>query len=56
MIQYDRSFDNVSILRFVIHPQSDPARGQLEICHKSIAQFFEKENSSCNQQLPKVKI
>ena len=52
MIQYEEIFDVDSILFFVIHPQSDPARGQAQICHNLIAYLFEKGNSPCKQDFP----
>ena len=39
MIQYDKNFDHDSILTFVINSQSDPAIGQVQLCHNLIVFF-----------------
>ena len=45
IIQTDINFDDDSILPFVVNPQSDPARGQVQFCHNLIVNLFEKGNS-----------
>ena len=56
LIQYDENFDDDSKIPFVIHPQSDPARGQVQLCHNLIANLFEKGNSTCNEEITVEKI
>ena len=56
MIQCDLNFENDSILPVVIHPPSDPVRGQVQFCHNLIESLFEKGNSPCKQEFPEVKI
>ena len=41
--------------RFVIHPQSDLTRGQVQFYHKLYVYLFEKENSSCIQEFPETR-
>ena len=41
--------------RFVIHPQSDLTRGQVQFDHKLYVYLFEKENSSCIQEFPETR-
>ena len=36
MIEYDKSFDDNSILHFIIYPQNDPAREQVQFFHNLI--------------------
>ena len=55
MIQYDDIFDVDSILSFVVLPQSDPARRQVQLCRNLIAKLFEKTSSPCKQEFPEVK-
>ena len=40
MIQYDKNFDDDSILPFAIHPQTDSARGQKQFSHNLIANAY----------------
>ena len=56
MIQYVENFDDDSTLPFVIHPQGDPARGQVQFCHILFAILFLHGNSPCLQNFPEVKI
>ena len=37
MIEYNKNFDDNSILPFFIQPQSDPAQGPVQFCHKVIS-------------------
>ena len=50
IIQYE-----VSVLPFVIHPQSNHARGQVQPCHNITASLFEKQKSPCKQEFPEKK-
>ena len=52
-IQNDISFDDDSILPFVITPQSDHARGQVQLCHNQILNSFEKGNNPYKQESKK---
>ena len=56
MIQIDENWDNDSILSVVIHPQSDPDRGWVQLCHNLTAILFEKKSSPWKQSFPEVKI
>ena len=56
MIEYNKNFNEKTILPFFIHPQVDLARGQVPFCHKSIVNFFEKRKSPCTQKFLEVKI
>ena len=56
MIQYDKNFDNNSILLFVIFPQSVPARRQVQFCHDSIPNSIEKGKNPCKQEFPEERI
>ena len=47
MIEYNKKFDDNSILPFFKKPQKDPARGQVQFCYNFFANLFEKGNSSC---------
>ena len=47
MIEYDKSFDDNSILPFFIKPLNDPFRGQVQFCHNLIVNLFEKGVSPC---------
>ena len=42
MIEYDKKFDDNSILSFFIKPLNDPSRGQVQFCHNLIVNLFEK--------------
>ena len=55
MIDYNKNFDNNSILLFSIHSQKDPARGQVQFCNNLIVNLFEKGNSPCKQEFPEKK-
>ena len=50
MIEYDKNFDNDSILPFLIHPESDSAQGQVQFCHNLIEILFEKEVADANKR------
>ena len=50
-MQYDKIFDDDSILFLVFHPQSDSAR-----IVNLIANIFDKGNSPCTQEFPEIKI
>ena len=52
MIQNDKNFADNSILLLVIHPQVDPARRQVELCHENL---FKKRISPCKQEVPDMK-
>ena len=56
LIQYEENFDDGSTLSFVIHPQNDPARGQVQFCHNLTAKSFKKGMTANNQELPEIKI
>ena len=56
LIHYDKNFKDDYILPVVIHPQTNPARGQVQFCHNLIANLFEKGNCLCKQQFPEMKI
>ena len=56
MIQNDKNFEDDSVLLFLIHPQSNPAREQVQFFHNLIANLFEKINSPCKQEIPEVKV
>ena len=55
ILKYEKIFDDDSILPSVIHPKSDPTRGQVQLCHNLIANLFEKGNSPCKQELSEIK-
>ena len=55
MIENTKNFDDNSILPFFIHPQSDPARGQVHFCHNLMVNLFEKGNSPCKQEFPQIR-
>ena len=42
MVQYEDNFDDDSTLSLVIHPQSDPAIGQVQLSHNLISNFTRK--------------
>ena len=42
MIQGENNFDDDTILAFVIHPQINHARRQVQLCHNLIAKLFKK--------------
>ena len=42
-IEYNEHFDDNLELQLFIQPQSDPARGQVQFCHKLIVNVFEKK-------------
>ena len=56
MIEYNESFDDNSILPFLIKPQNDPSRGKVQFCYNLILNLFEKLISSCKQEFPEVQI
>ena len=41
---------------FVIQPQSDPARGQVKLRHKLIANWFKKGKNPCKQEFHDKKL
>ena len=53
IVQYDDNFDNESILHFVIHSQSRPARWKVQLCHNQFANLFEKEKTHISKIFPK---
>ena len=55
-MQCNKNFDDDSILSFVIHPQNDPARGQVQFSHNLIAILFKKGNSTWTQDFPQISI
>ena len=55
MIQYDERFDGDSFLAIVIHQQSYPIKGQVQLCHNLIANLFEKGTNPCKQKFLEVK-
>ena len=55
MIEYNKNFDDKSILTFFIKPQNDPARGEVQFCYNLIVNVFEKGNSPCKQEFLEVK-
>ena len=55
-MQYDKIFDDDSILFLAIHPQSDSARGPVQFCHNLIANVFDKGNSPCTQEFTEIRI
>ena len=55
MIEYNKNFDNNSILPFSIHSQKDPARGQVQVCNNLIVNLFKEGNSPCKQEFPEKK-
>ena len=56
MMQYVEVFNHNFMLSFVIPPQSDPARGQVQFCHNLIANLSEKGNSPGTQEFPELRI
>ena len=56
MIEYNKNFDDNSILPFFIQPQSDAktilpkTRGQVQFCHNLNINLFEKGNIPCKQE------
>ena len=54
MIYYDKKFNNDSIQLFVIHPQSDPAKRQIQFCHNLNSNLFKKGSSPCERELPEI--
>ena len=56
MIEYNKNFDDNSILSFFIKPQNDPARGQVQFYYNLIVNSFEKGNSPCTQEFPESRI
>ena len=55
-IQYDKNFEDDSLFTFAIHPQNDPARGQVQFSHNLITNLFEKVNNLCTQEFPEIRI
>ena len=53
MIQYDENCDDSLKRSFVIHPLSDPTRGQPQFCHNLIAILFENEIVHAHMRFPK---
>ena len=49
-------FDDDYIFLFIINPQNNPARGQVQICHNLMVNTFQKRNSPCRQKLFEVRI
>ena len=56
MITYDDNFDNDCMVPCVIHPQSESAKGLIQLRHNLISNLFEKGNCPCNPKLPEAKI
>ena len=56
MIEYNKIFDDNSILKFFIKPQNDPTRGQIQFCHNLIVNLFEKGISPYKQEFTEVEI
>ena len=55
MTNYGENIDDDFVLPFVIHPQSDPARVQAQLCHNLIANLFEKGICPLKQEFSEVK-
>ena len=55
-IQNGKIFDIDSNLPAVMHPQSDPTKGQAQFCHKLIAYLFERGKNPSEQEFLKVGI
>ena len=55
MIPNEESFEENSILPFLIHPQVE-AREQVQFCQNLIVNLFEKGDSPCTKKFPDVKI
>ena len=54
MLEYNKTFDDNSILAFCIQPQSVPVQGQVQFSHNLIVNLFEKGNSPCKQEFPEI--
>ena len=54
MIQYDDSFEDDSILPFVINPQSNPTRGQVKLFYNLFVNFFENGNGPFEREFLEV--
>ena len=49
LIQCDNNFEDNYILLFVMHPDFDLSRGQVEFCHNLRLNLFRKRNSPCKE-------
>ena len=55
MIEYNKNFDDNSILPYFLKPQNDPSRLQVQFCHNLIANLFEKGYRPSKQEFLEVK-
>ena len=55
MIEYNKNFDDNSIIPFFIEPQNDPGRGKVHFCCNSILNLFEEGFIPCKQEFPEVR-
>ena len=55
MIEYNKSFDDNSILPFFINPQNYPSRGQIQFCHNLVKIYLKKELAHENKNFLKYK-
>ena len=53
MIEYNKNFDDNSILPFFIKPENDPARGQVQFCNNFIKDYLKKEIAHVNKNFLK---
>ena len=56
MIEYDKNFDDNTILQFFIKPLNDPSRAQVQFCHILILNLMQKRISPCKQKFPEGQI
>ena len=56
MIEYNKNFDNNSTISFFIKPEIDPTRGQIQFCHNSIVNLFEKSYRPCKNDFFEIRI
>ena len=55
MIEYNKTFEDNSILPFFLKPQNDSAPGQVQFCYNLTVNLYEKGNSPCNHEFSEVR-
>ena len=56
MIDYNKTFNDKSILPFFVQPKKDQARGPVQFCHNLIVNLFKKGKSPCKQEFLETRI